>query len=480
MDASNRRGVDLEPVLVRLAHQMAHWPTLPLAPAVEAKVQTCVRDLIGCALEAMDKPWSVQARSIVVALPPGHSGSATVIAQEQASSTADAAFANAVMGHGLVREDMHAASVSHLGVAVIPAVLALSQRTACQGADLVAAIVVGYELGAQIGRALMTPELARVHRPTGITGPLAAAAAGARLLRLDPVATTHALALAANMTGGLNEWGLTGGSEMYFHPGLAARSGVTAALLAQAGAQASATALDGPSGLFASLGQTAQLGKLGRFGEVPELMQVYHKAVPACNFAQTACQVAALLAQESPVRPDEVSRIVIGVPHAAAAYPGCDQRGPYLHTLQAKMSIQFNVVAALLTGRTVESNFDLRGDARLDALLTRTELCADPQLSSAFPARQGAYVELHMRHGAIRRRELDDVQHATAQDVRQRFMQAAQQQWGMAAAAALDHQIESLPRLEDAGGLAACLGARGPAALHRAARAAVALEGVGS
>ena len=29
----------------------------------------------------------------------------------------DAAFANAVMGHGLVREDMHAASVSHLGVA---------------------------------------------------------------------------------------------------------------------------------------------------------------------------------------------------------------------------------------------------------------------------------------------------------------------------------------------------------------------------
>jgi len=57
--------------------------------------------------------------------------------------------------------------------------------------------------------------------------------------------------LAANTTAGLNEWPYSGGDEMFFHPGFAARNAVTAVELAELGARASETALDGPSGLFA-------------------------------------------------------------------------------------------------------------------------------------------------------------------------------------------------------------------------------------
>src|SRR6185369_11650621 len=96
-----------------------------------------------------------------------------------------AAFANGVAGHGLVREDMHAGAVSHLGVVVLPALLALSERVPSSGRDFITAGIAGYETGAKIGRALITPELARFFRPTGFTGPLAAAVAGSRLLRLD-------------------------------------------------------------------------------------------------------------------------------------------------------------------------------------------------------------------------------------------------------------------------------------------------------
>ena len=87
-----------------------------------------------------------------------HAGSrdgATIIGTSTLASPGDAAFANASMGHGLVREDMHAASICHHGVVIWPTLLALSERTPLSGATLLAAAIIGYETGAQIGRALL-------------------------------------------------------------------------------------------------------------------------------------------------------------------------------------------------------------------------------------------------------------------------------------------------------------------------------------
>ena len=79
-------------------------------------------------------------------------------------------------------------------------------------------------MGAKLGRALVTPGFARLFRPTGFTGPLAGAAAGSRLLGLSEAACASALALAANTVSGLNQWPHSGGAEMFFHPGFAARA----------------------------------------------------------------------------------------------------------------------------------------------------------------------------------------------------------------------------------------------------------------
>ena len=91
----------------------------------------------------------------------------------------DAAFANAVAGHGLVREDMHAGAVSHLGVVVLPAMLALAQRRRVTGNQFAAGCIVGYEVGARIGRVLVTAAFMRHGVQPDLPGPLAAAAAGA-------------------------------------------------------------------------------------------------------------------------------------------------------------------------------------------------------------------------------------------------------------------------------------------------------------
>ncbi|MFO1327965.1 MAG: MmgE/PrpD family protein, partial [Rubrivivax sp.] len=284
MRSTNQAGHDDHTLAQRLARQLVSVTARDVGPDAAAKVATCLFDLIGCVFEAADKPVSRQALAAVMTLAQRHDGSAVLIGHGRHAAAAEAAFVNAVAGHGLVREDMHAGSVSHLGVAVLPALLALANVAVAQGQridgrGLVAAAVVGYEVGARIGRALITPELARVHRPTGITGPLAAAAAGARLLGLDAAQAASALALAANATGGFNQWGHSGGCEMYVHPGQAARSGVTAVLLARAGAWASPDALDGVAGLFASLQRGDAASAVRLFDGPPEILAVYHKPV---------------------------------------------------------------------------------------------------------------------------------------------------------------------------------------------------------
>ena len=92
----------------------------------------------------------------------------------------------------------------------------------------------------------------------------------------------NALALAANTAGGLNEWPRSGGGEMFFHPGFAARNAVTAVLLARAGAEASESALDGPAGLFAAFGGVRREA-LDLGGEW-EILAAYWSAGPGLQF----------------------------------------------------------------------------------------------------------------------------------------------------------------------------------------------------
>ena len=92
---------------------------------VIAKAKICLLDFLSCAFEAGNHPWSRQAIGIAREVGNG----ATVIGTRTLAASGDAAFANATMGHGLVREDMHAASICHHGVVIWPTLLALSERT---------------------------------------------------------------------------------------------------------------------------------------------------------------------------------------------------------------------------------------------------------------------------------------------------------------------------------------------------------------
>ena len=422
--------------------------TLGAAPMQKAKL--CLLDFLGCAFEASNLPPSRQAAATAL---PAEGGQ--IIGGKGTVTPADAAFVNAVMGHGLVREDMHAASVCHHGVVVWPLLLALADGARIDGQRLLQAAVIAYEVGGRLGRMAIDPGVSATFRPTGLIGPIAAATGGAWMSGLDEAQIASAVAIAANTSSGLNQWPGSGGADMYFHPGFAARNAWTSVRLAGAGAFASPDILEGPAGFFAAFSRRPMAGPIRLFpdGEA-DIMAVYHKAAPACNFAQTACQTALRLIEMLGPDAAPVRDVRVSLPEAAARYPGCDSRGPFDRALQAKMSIPFGVAAVLVHGRLAESNYRDLGDAEVNRLAAATELTVSKELTAAFPGRQGAAIELTLEDGRRLSIGQNDVAPATEAEVRRRFRDAAGAVVGAAAADAIEGFVDGLEKAPDAGRLA--------------------------
>jgi len=415
-------------------------------PEVVEKVKIALLDMLSCAFEARNLPCSRQAIEVA-----GRAhGRATVIGTPVRAPVSEAAFANATLGHGLVREDMHTRSVSHLGVVIFPTLLALAQSKRVTGRDFIVGAVCGYEMGAAVGRAVMDADVVRIFRPTGITGPIGGAVAGGRLLGLSEDALVSAIGLAANTTVGLNEWPAVGADEMFFQVGFAARNAVLAVELAELGAYISETALDGSAGLFAALKKLDRVSTVNPFAEGAfEIMSVFHKPAPACNYAQTPSQAALALAMEDGVKSNDIVRIQVRCSAAALNYPGCDSPGPFKRILAAKMSIRYCVAATLVNRRIAESNYGALSDPEIMRLVTVTTLEEDPAFTAAYPQFQGSEVIVTGSDGRTHRHRLPDLIPANPGQIRIRFREAAAEILGQPTASAIESTIDSLEKQED-------------------------------
>ena len=448
------------PLTARLAVAITGPRKYDIPQPVRDKVLLCLLDFLSCALEAHALPWARQAAALATV----GAGECTIVGTTKTVPAVDATFANAVAGHGLVREDMHTGSVSHLGVVVLPPLLALAQERRVDGRAFTAAAVIGYEVGARVGRALVTPEFTRTFRPTAFTGPLASAAACSRLLDADAEITASALALAANMAGGQNQWPHTGADEMFFHPGIAARNGLTAARLAALGAHGSEEALDGEAGLLPAYRPDRQAPEIRLFDGEPEIMSVFFKPVPVCNFAQTPCLAAIELATEARIDCRDIAAVNVKTSRAAKAYPGCDCSGPFARVLQAKMSIQYAVASALARGCVDEESYRDLNDAKVQELAARVTVDADTDFTAAFPAKQGAEVNITLQKGTTLSRRLADVVPAHRALIRRRFRTAATAVLGAERANALEQAVDSLSDSSDVGNIMRLAGAASAAA----------------
>jgi 2-methylcitrate dehydratase PrpD len=343
---------------------------LPLE--VVEKAKACLLYAVAVGMACMRAPQSSQAAQAAA----GSVGKATRFFDDAKCDAAAAAFANATLFHSRVQDDAHAAG--HVGVVVVPAALAIAESTAASGADLLAAVVAGYETALRIGCDHAADLSARGFRTTPAYGVFGAAAAAGRLLGFDPETMVHALGLAANMAGGLREFAAAGSEDFAFHAGTAAANGITAARLAAAGARSSASILEGEAGFYRAFGESGRRygARLAAdLGTGFEMMGVTYKPYPICQFHRGI--VRGCLALRERARGAPLVSLAIRMHPFEADFFGVRFAGPFRTFSQTFMSAPFCAALAWARGEVTLCGLTDFAAAEVLELVPRVSVLAD-------------------------------------------------------------------------------------------------------
>ena len=204
-----------------------------------------ILDGSGALLAASDPKISTGRRIAGFVEGLGGAPQASIVGHGFRTSVVNAALANGTMGYACDVEPHHPEGVLHPIAVMVPAALALAEHLGKPGKDLVAAVILGCELEYRLSMALGPVEQYNLgFHPSAVCGCFGATAAAAFLLGLDADQTTKAFGLAGCQASGLMAWESdeTENSRP-FQMGMAARNGVTAAMLASQG-------FGGPIGIF--------------------------------------------------------------------------------------------------------------------------------------------------------------------------------------------------------------------------------------
>ena len=316
-------------------------------------------------------------------------GPSSITFTHQHGPAPEAAWINGTAAHALDYDDV--ALRGHPSTVLVPAILAEAEAMDASGMDMLVAYVAGYETWGELFRRDSGLMHKKGWHPTGLYGAVGAAAACAKLRRLDASRAAMAVALGASQSAGL--MANFGTMTKPFHAGRAAHSGIMAARLAEAGFTANLDALEHPQGFLHAVSPDGTEDRISepRIGESWALITqgLGIKKYPACYCTHRAIDCALDLVATHPVKPDDIKQITVRI----SDYFATVLRNHAPDTgLAAKFSIEFAMASAIVAHRVglreLTDNFVQRPDIQSLMRRVRTEITSeyDPDLPGAAPA----------------------------------------------------------------------------------------------
>jgi 2-methylcitrate dehydratase len=366
-------------------------------------VHACKRriaDTLACGIAAYDAEPSRIARSLALRI--DVADGARVLGTTRRALPELAAFANAAMARYLDGNDCFPGGGGHPSGVIAP-VLAAAQVAGAGGRDTIAAIVAGYEVHRALHESLrvMTRGLDHAFYPA-----VAAAAATAKILRLDGRRMINAISLAVSANLPL---AVTRRGQLSMWKGVAeangARNGLFAALLAQAGMTGPGKPFEGALGLRDLVG-AVDVTHLGRAplaimaADMKFFITEYHSQGP----------LAAALSLASGLDVDSIAAIRVRTYEFAHREigSGAEKWRPTTRET-ADHSLPYIVAATLVDGGFSDAIFAPArfADPRVLALADKITVTEDPAFTRAFPAKFPCRVEIVRRDGTTRGAGLD-------------------------------------------------------------------------
>lgn len=370
-----------------LARQLGEWvagmASVALPGRLASKASDHLLDTLGAMIAGIDEAPARAAAAVFRR--PGRVPQGGVFGLWHNCATSDrldAAVVNGVAAHCLEIDDTE--GCDHSGAVVVPVLLSLlPEMSGEQGVSRVLpALVAGYEVGRRVQLALggYDRHNARGWHSTATCGVFAATAAASVMLGFDGEQAASALGLAASSSSGGWAFSADGAMSKQLHPGQAARAGLEAALLAQAGARGPWRVFDAVwGGFFVTHGDgSAEVDPEALVRDLGSTWHFLHSAIKpyaACRSAHTALDAFRDILAGQQLRPDDVRAVRVHVgeflrPMICPPAPG--------DAAQARMSLP-HALALLLEGKhLVPEDFVFFDAPEVRAWLELVEVVPDP------------------------------------------------------------------------------------------------------
>jgi 2-methylcitrate dehydratase PrpD len=328
------------------------YEDLPRA-AVEKAKRTAL-DCLGAALAGVVEPVSQSITGYATKL--GEPPQASVFGSGLKVSVPDAALANGCIAHALDYDDC-GVKIGHPSVLVLPAMLSLGEHLGASGQEILTAYILGLEIEGKLALyADFKLMQARLNHQTWY-GSIGAAAACAKLLRLDVAKTRMALGIAGNCACGLsaNHGSMAGAMAA----GNACRNGVIAALMAQEGITANPDIIEAKNGFYDTLvgpghyDAERMAESLGRPFYI-ESPGIGLKKYPSCYHTHRALDGVFQLLGEHRLSDKEIAEVDVGTSERAMRVLAFSEPAtPY----QAKYSMPYCIAAAVVDQQVTLDTF---------------------------------------------------------------------------------------------------------------------------
>lgn len=436
---------------------------LTISDTVRERASLHVLDTLAAIVAGRDLDAATVARTFAGANS-GGGGTVTILGTTERASAVDAVFAGAMTAHAHELNDFLPSVYVQPGPAIVSTALGVAEQRRLDGAALLQAVVIGYQLAAQVPRALGAANLRAVGLASHGVGPMfGAAGAAASLLALPPDRVGDVLSCCAQQASGSWQWlcDVEHIEKAFVFAGMGARNGLQAALLVEAGYRGVPDPLDHPGGWFCGApfqdGDRAVDALLHGLDPPDALADAAIKRYPVGGPAQPAVQALLELTRE--VDRTEIEHVRIAMPGRADAFRDAAMPALNLRYLTAVILEDgaLDVVAA-------QSLHRLRHDPAVAARMATVEVVHDPdqETGDGRQRAESARVTVTTRGGQTCERFVDHVvgyptHPMSAAEIEAKARDLLGPALGDTRADAVIYACAHLTQLDDAGQLAALI-----------------------
>jgi 2-methylcitrate dehydratase PrpD len=334
----------------RLAQYAANIKFEDIPDNIVLSAKSCIKDSIACMLGGTTTKPGRQVIELIIAM--GGRKESTVPGEPIPIPAPYAAYINGFLANACDMDDNYF-GMGHPAPAIVPTALALGESGGLSGADLISAVVVGYEIAIRVGKSMLPMGIinrnVRGQSTWMIFGSIAVAG---RLMNFNTQQMATAFGIAATKASvpflaklGYRDRPMNTIKNNF---GWSCMGAILAAELTNRGFLGTTSILEGENGFWRMAGASWSNweGILDNIGEKYEISLIQFKKYPSCYGTHPAIEGMSMAMQKLPTGASEIKKVIVSGPKKLLDFKDYDP----IALTDSQFSIPY-VLALLMKGK---------------------------------------------------------------------------------------------------------------------------------